>query len=72
MQPPLSVPGISCGINHWKSYYVEKKEMKYCLGFATTELAAQDPPDLPDSIFLMSPKGKQDQECFLKCLFQGP
>lgn len=47
------MPEISCGINHGKSYYIEKKEMKHCLSFVTTKLAAQHPPDLPDSIFLM-------------------
>lgn len=51
---------------------LEKKEMKYCRGFVMTKLAAQDHPDLPDGIFLMYPKGEQDQGRFLDCLFQGP
>lgn len=45
--------------------------MKHCLGFVMTELAAQHPPALPDSVFLMYLKGQLDQGYFLDCLFQA-
>lgn len=49
---------INRSVNHMKTYSVAKKEMKRCVGLVMTELATQHPPDLPDSVFLLYPKGQ--------------